>query len=156
MSGRKLFAVSTAVKKTLTQMSSHQNNCCCCVRTYVHPQSLNTSHSCCLLIQPSLCFRSLQSLLELINRQDIVNYIPAKISNGFGAAVVVQLVERLLPIPEVRDSNPVIGKNLFIYWTICSLSTVYWKDKNKEKEARMAHYFKRKKISNGYRGQSEE
>ena len=88
MSERKLFAVSTAVKKTLTQMSSHQNNCCCCVRTYVHPQSLNTSHSCCLLIQPSLCFRSLQSLLELINRQDIVNYIPAKISNGFGAVVV--------------------------------------------------------------------
>ena len=25
-------------------------------------------------------------------------------------AVVVQLVERLLPIPEVRGSNPVIGK----------------------------------------------
>ena len=29
--------------------------------------------------------------------------------------VVAQLVERSLLIPEVRGSNPVIGKNLFIY-----------------------------------------
>ena len=29
--------------------------------------------------------------------------------------VVAQLVERSLPIPEVRGSIPVIGKNLFIY-----------------------------------------
>ena len=27
--------------------------------------------------------------------------------------VVAQLVERSLPIPEVRDSNPVIGTNLY-------------------------------------------
>ena len=32
-----------------------------------------------------------------------------------GAVVVAQLVERSLPIPEVRGSNPAIGKNLFIY-----------------------------------------
>ena len=31
------------------------------------------------------------------------------------AMVVAQLVERLLPIPEVRSSNPVIGKNLCKY-----------------------------------------
>ena len=31
------------------------------------------------------------------------------------AVVVAQLVERSLPIPEVHSSNPVIGKNLFIY-----------------------------------------
>ena len=48
--------------------------------------------------------------------------------------VVAQLVEWLLPIPEVRGLNPVIGKNLFIL-NICLLSTVYWKDENKEKEA---------------------
>ena len=36
------------------------------------------------------------------------------------AAVVAQLVERLLPRPEVRGSNPVIGEILFM----CSLSTV--------------------------------
>ena len=30
-----------------------------------------------------------------------------------GAVVVAQLEERLLPIPEVFDSNPVIGKNLY-------------------------------------------
>ena len=49
-----------------------------------------------------------------------------------GAVVVAQLVERSLLIPEVRGSNPVIGK---IYWTFvyCQL---YWKDKNKEKSGR--------------------
>ena len=31
------------------------------------------------------------------------------------AVVVAQLVEWLLLIPEVRGSNPVIDKNLFIY-----------------------------------------
>ena len=31
------------------------------------------------------------------------------------AVVVAQLVERLLLIPEVHGSNPVIGKNLTIY-----------------------------------------
>ena len=31
------------------------------------------------------------------------------------AVVVAQLVERSLPIREVRGSNPFIGKNLFIY-----------------------------------------
>ena len=38
--------------------------------------------------------------------------------------VVAQLVERSLSIPEVRGSNPVIGKNLFIL-NIYLLSTVY-------------------------------
>ena len=33
----------------------------------------------------------------------------------FRAVVVAQLVERSLPIREVRGSNPVISKNLFIY-----------------------------------------
>ena len=50
------------------------------------------------------------------------------------AVVVPQLVEWSLPIPEVRGLNPVIGKKLFIL-NICLLSTVYWKDENKEKEA---------------------
>ena len=40
------------------------------------------------------------------------------------AVVVPQLVERSLPIPEVRGSNPVIGinlyvENLFIYCQLC-------------------------------------
>ena len=48
---------------------------------------------------------------------------------------MAQLVERLLPIPEVRDLNPVIGKNLLIS-NICILSTVYWKDENKRKRGR--------------------
>ena len=45
--------------------------------------------------------------------------------------VVAQLVERSLLIPEVRGSNPVIGK---IYW-IFVYCQLYWKDENKEKEA---------------------
>ena len=54
---------------------------------------------------------------------------------------VAQLVERLLPIPEVHGSNPVIGKNLFIL-NICWLSTVYWKDENNEKESRNGPFLK--------------
>ena len=46
--------------------------------------------------------------------------------------VVAQLIERLLPIPEVRGSNPVIGKNLCSTFTV---NCTYRKDENKEKEA---------------------
>ena len=52
-----------------------------------------------------------------------------------GSGCVAQLVERSLLIPEIRGSNPVIGKKLFIL-NICFLSTVYWKDENKEKRGR--------------------
>ena len=52
---------------------------------------------------------------------------------NWGSGCVAQLVERSLPISEVRGSNPVIGKNLFIL-NICFLSTVYWKDENKRKK----------------------
>ena len=38
-----------------------------------------------------------------------------KVAIKLRAVVVAQLVERSLPIPEVRGSNPVIGKNLFIH-----------------------------------------
>ena len=53
-------------------------------------------------------------------------------NNLYWEVVVAQLVEWLLPILEVRSSNPVIGK---IEWTLvyCEL---YWKDKNKEKRGR--------------------
>ena len=57
--------------------------------------------------------------------------------------VVAQLVERLLPIPEARGLNPVIGKNVFIL-NIFLLSTVYWKDENKEKEARDGPFLKKR------------
>ena len=38
--------------------------------------------------------------------------------------VVAQLEERLLLITEIRGSNPIMGKKLFIL-NICLLSTVY-------------------------------
>ena len=44
-----------------------------------------------------------------------------------GAVVVAQLVERLLPIPEIRGSNPVNGKFYLL--------SAILKSKNKEKEA---------------------
>ena len=47
---------------------------------------------------------------------------------------MAQLIERSLPTPVVHGSNPVISKKLFIL-NIHLLSTVYWKDENKEKEA---------------------
>ena len=58
------------------------------------------------------------------------------------AVVVAQLVELSLPIPEVRGSNPVIGKDLFIS-NICLLTTVYWKDENKEKETGNGPFLKK-------------
>ena len=57
-----------------------------------------------------------------------------------GEVVVAQLEERLLLITEIRGSNPIMGKKLFIL-NICLLSTVYWKDENKEKEAGNGPFF---------------
>ena len=56
---------------------------------------------------------------------------------------VAQLVERSLPIPEVRGSNPIIRKIYFFLLNICLLSTVYRKGKNKEKEAGDGRFFKK-------------
>ena len=57
---------------------------------------------------------------------------------------VAQMGERSLLIPEVRRSNPVISKNLFILY-ICLLSNVYWKDENDEKEAGDGPLFDKRK-----------
>ena len=72
-----------------------------------------------------------------------VNDVQSNKQNFPWEVVVAQLVERLLTIPEVRCSNPVISKNLFIKLNICLLSTVYWKDKNKEKVAGNGPFFKK-------------
>ena len=66
------------------------------------------------------------------------------------AAVVAQLVERSLPIPEVCGSNPVIG---YLYITFM-LSTLlkFWKDENKEKEAGNSQFFFKKTMRNYYLG----
>ena len=60
------------------------------------------------------------------------------------AVVVAQSVERLPPTPEIRGSNPVIGKLLS---NICLLSTVS-KDENKEKECGNGPFYKKEDISN--------
>ena len=54
--------------------------------------------------------------------------------------VVAQLVERSLPIPEVRGSNPVIGKNIQLTFTVNSIE----KTKINKKWPRMAHFYKKK------------
>ena len=43
----------------------------------------------------------------------IKNFICRQRCTAVRGVVVAQLVERLLPIPEVRRSNTVIGKNLY-------------------------------------------
>ena len=57
--------------------------------------------------------------------------------------VVAQLEERSLPTPEIRGSNPNIGKVLS---TNCKLNR---KDENKEKEAREWPLFKKEKKKTG-------
>ena len=56
----------------------------------------------------------------------VINSVPNR------AVVVAQLEERLLPIPELHSFESSHQQNF--YWTFiyCQL---YWKDKNKEKEA---------------------
>ena len=56
-----------------------------------------------------------------------------------GAVVVEQLVERSLPIPVVRSSNPVISK-IYIEHL---LSTVLKRLKLRKKRPRMSHFFKK-------------
>ena len=65
------------------------------------------------------------------------NWIGPTVKHVWNVAVVVaQLVERLLPIPEARGSNPVIGKNYIEHL----LSTVFEKTKIKKKRPEMAHF----------------
>ena len=61
---------------------------------------------------------------EMIRNYLQVNWIVNNSFSRLGEVVVAQLVERSLPIPEVRGSDPVIGKKLLIS-NICILSTVY-------------------------------
>ena len=54
------------------------------------------------------------------------------------AVVVAELVERSLPIPEVRESNPGIAKNYIEHLLATAL-----KDENKAKEAGNGPFFKK-------------
>ena len=57
---------------------------------------------------------------------------------------MAQLVERSLPMPEVRGSNPVIGKNLLIS-KICQLCIENTKIKKKRPEMAQFFFLKKKK-----------
>ena len=57
-------------------------------------------------------------------RPFLQNFATSAKFKSFWEVVVARLVERLLPIPDIRGSNPVIGKILLIS-NICMLSTVY-------------------------------
>ena len=52
---------------------------------------------------------------------NVINKFKNSVASIVWAVVVAQLVERLLPTPEVRSSNPVIGKKIYIE---CFLSKV--------------------------------
>ena len=55
---------------------------------------------------------------------------------------MAQLVERSLPIPEVRGSNPVIGKNYIEHLFIVYCQLCVEKTKIKKKEAMDGPFFK--------------
>ena len=55
--------------------------------------------------------------------------------------VVAQLVEWLLPTPEVGGSNPVNWK--FLYRHLFVYCQLYWKDEIKEKEEGTGPFFKK-------------
>ena len=57
------------------------------------------------------------------------------------AVVVAQFVEWLLSIPEVRGSNPVIGK-IYLYWKLVYCQLCIEKTKIKKKWPGMAHFKK--------------
>ena len=54
----------------------------------------------------------------------------------YGPVLVAELVEQSLPFPEVRGSNPVIGKNLYGTFTVNYIE----KTKIKKKRPGMAHF----------------
>ena len=56
---------------------------------------------------------------------------------------MAQLVERSLPIPEVRGSNPVIGKILYLYWTFVYCQLCFEKTKKKKKRPGVVHLKKK-------------
>ena len=62
----------------------------------------------------------------------------AKLGDAW-AVFVAQLIERLLPIPEIHGLNPVIGNMDYLISTLLKL---YWKDEIKEKRPGMAQFLK--------------
>ena len=59
---------------------------------------------------------------------------------------MAQLVEQSLPIPEVRSSNPVIGKN-YLYRPFVSYQLCIEKTEIKKKRPGMAHFKNNNNIS---------
>ena len=57
------------------------------------------------------------------------------------AVFVAQLVERSLPLPEVRGSNPVIGKIYLYIEHFFTVNCVLKKMKIKKKRPGLAHFF---------------
>ena len=86
-------------------------------------------------------------MAAFLKRKEYSSFVQSDLQlppNYFGlvSGCVAQFVEWSLQIPEVHGSNPVIGKNIFIL-NICLMSTVYWKDNNKEKEAGNGPFLKK-------------
>ena len=101
----------------------------------IHPKDLRLTRL--LIFIPSAKFFPIIFLQFMAGRHD------HRITIFLQAVVVVQLVERTLPIPEVHALNPVISKLLYGTFVYCQL---YWKDENKEKEAGNGPLFFKKKF----------
>ena len=68
--------------------------------------------------------------------RDVSTYLDSLFNNWQWAVVEAMLVEQLLPIAEVRSSNPVIGKNLLWIFTVNCIE----KAKINKKRRGMAHF----------------
>ena len=74
------------------------------------------------------CSSQSKSFISVYNNCSNLKFlyeIGSRVRDISWAVVVAQLVERSLSVREVRCSNPVIGKNLYIF-------QLYWKDENKK------------------------
>ena len=69
---------------------------------------------------------------RLQDNKAVLTFLRKGAKKIYREVVVAQLVERSLPIPEVRNLNAVIGKFL-LNIVSCQL---YWKDKKKRKRGR--------------------
>ena len=94
----------------------------------VHVSSTNFVFRCLRCIRVQEVEFGAQVFLKLIRPREMNKWPVIKFLEA-GAVLVAQLVEQLLPVPEIRGSNSNIGKVLS---TNCKLNR---KDENKEKEA---------------------
>ena len=72
----------------------------------------------------------------------MINFFTHTYWGIWGSGCVAQLVERFLPIPEVRASNAVIGKNLSTLNILFTVHCVLKKTKINKNRPGLAHFLR--------------